>query len=1143
MNTNWIKNLREKTEKSREQNKVIYLDESQLTKFQNIHPSQNPGTQFNSSTQNLINGSTQAPQPGKLDFLKKRQDKTLTEGQSYADKLLEKGQDILKNDTGPKQHRFREQINQNSYCKQDTRFNPILSSQKFQVGPGRYRQNKINGGEEIEYQMVSTMDKRNNTYNEQRKISLPYKKFITFEIVSQATFGIRFHKFYDEQIKNKIRDIQGAKFLMDQRIWIVGLPYYDELFESLKKVCEIARIHIEEIPTFIMNLVLHKIPFTGPDIQIGNFNYTNDPFASFKIEEMPPSIYNNLMPHQKLAITKCLKRNGRIIINDSMGMGKKLTSIGISLIYKPEWPLLIICPHALRHQWFEEFIKWIPNIKPEYIQIFGSSTDEEISTTAKIFIISYQLISTKEMMLKFDSRKEGRFKVCIADQASYLKQEDSDWSQLVVPFLISMKRIILLTGSNFSYNPFEIYNLMKIIRPDYIPDFLNFCYRYCDPVKKQQGVEFTGRSFHQELELLFMKRFAIRRTRDDKNIQISVLNRQKIEIIGLQPVTISIQKDIDAKYLEYENQNQNTSVFQDILLKKKDQFQNQEQRVQFIKDFEIIFKKTGLSKLKQILEINSILLENGISFIFVAYNETIIESVKQSLKKSNVQFVNLNNFFESVENSSQTQNIIIEEIAQLQELFDTEGKRFQDHLVVGILSYQKFIKGFKKIQRQDQYEKFKIQCQKHFEAVLFAEYHWKIDVIKQIEQIITPKNTLLNIGKNNSQDKNVEPALRLRNSYFIKSRGTVDEYLSRLLYHQDLELWKQIENQEVANFNNQNAQNKLDDFKVNFRIENIKQILAKHLEAQKIMLENDISVTCKAFEFQHPPTQSFYDRQTDQMILSQRIIDRQPKYRATFDGPHYDLNDEKQNCKMNESIKINNPELDSQEQEDLKYACNPNSQLNKFIGGKKNKDQMKQQKLILKKIEKIMVTQNSFEGTSDVDENESMINDTQLYPDRTGNELNMETQISHISERQENSVTQSNITQITQQSCKSLSATQLKRNLGDTQITNKNSQLTQSGLSQQRTLKDFQKVGFGFYINKKQKNQQEEEQLNSNQQKKDINISDEIRNSQELDQIQIGKKRQRNEKGLIYDEDIEKQVQQMQNPFKDLTEDTIKRNK
>ena len=56
---------------------------------------------------------------------------------------------------------------------------------------------------------------------------------------------------------------------------------------------------------------------------------------------------------------------------------------------------------------------------------------------------------------------------------------------------------------------------MTIIRPDYMPKYVKFCNRYCDPVKRKDAIEFIGRSFHQELDLLFRKRFAIRRTRDE----------------------------------------------------------------------------------------------------------------------------------------------------------------------------------------------------------------------------------------------------------------------------------------------------------------------------------------------------------------------------------------------------------------------------------------------------------------------------------------------------------------------------------------------------------------------------------------------------------------------------------------------------
>ena len=62
-------------------------------------------------------------------------------------------------------------------------------------------------------------------------------------------------------------------------MWIVGLPYYDDLIERLKNVCG-TKIHLEEIPSFLMNLIIHKIPFTGPDMKSALCNYTNDPFVS-----------------------------------------------------------------------------------------------------------------------------------------------------------------------------------------------------------------------------------------------------------------------------------------------------------------------------------------------------------------------------------------------------------------------------------------------------------------------------------------------------------------------------------------------------------------------------------------------------------------------------------------------------------------------------------------------------------------------------------------------------------------------------------------------------------------------------------------------------------------------------------------------
>jgi hypothetical protein len=56
-----------------------------------------------------------------------------------------------------------------------------------------------------------------------------------------------------------------------------------------------------------------------------------------------------------------------------------------------------------------------------------------------------------------------------------------------------------------------------------VPEILKFCMRYCDPNKRKDGIEFMGRSFYQELDLLFKKRFAVRKSREDDTVDVALI--------------------------------------------------------------------------------------------------------------------------------------------------------------------------------------------------------------------------------------------------------------------------------------------------------------------------------------------------------------------------------------------------------------------------------------------------------------------------------------------------------------------------------------------------------------------------------------------------------------------------------------------
>jgi len=154
-------------------------------------------------------------------------------------------------------------------CVEPKPFNLITSSEIYQAGPGRFSK------KERGITLIGSQ-KRENTYNEHRRCSLPYKKFITLEVCSTSQFALRFHKFYSEGIKNRIRNTKCAKFDTQNRAWIVGLRNYDLMVKELKHDCELNGIHIEEIPSFIMNIIFYKTPFQGPESQMHQHNYEQD---------------------------------------------------------------------------------------------------------------------------------------------------------------------------------------------------------------------------------------------------------------------------------------------------------------------------------------------------------------------------------------------------------------------------------------------------------------------------------------------------------------------------------------------------------------------------------------------------------------------------------------------------------------------------------------------------------------------------------------------------------------------------------------------------------------------------------------------------------------------------------------------------
>ena len=96
-----------------------------------------------------------------------------------------------------------------------------------------------------------------------------------------------------------------------------------------------------------------------------------------------------------------------------------------------------------------------------------------------------------------------------------MKSRDAKRSKNLIPILTASKRVILLSGTPVLARPVEIYNTLKILRPDTTPLFSQFADRYCNPTKNRFGWDYTGAACTQELHYLLSKIFMIRRLKKD----------------------------------------------------------------------------------------------------------------------------------------------------------------------------------------------------------------------------------------------------------------------------------------------------------------------------------------------------------------------------------------------------------------------------------------------------------------------------------------------------------------------------------------------------------------------------------------------------------------------------------------------------
>ncbi|XP_074255157.1 SWI/SNF-related matrix-associated actin-dependent regulator of chromatin subfamily A-like protein 1 isoform X2 [Saimiri boliviensis] len=338
------------------------------------------------------------------------------------------------------------------------------------------------------------------------------------------------------------------------------------------------------------------------------------------LSEVDPKLVSNLMPFQRAGVNFAIAKGGRLLLADDMGLGKTIQAICIAAFYRKEWPLLVVVPSSVRFTWEQAFLRWLPSLNPDCINVVVTGKDR--LTAGLVNIVSFDLLSKLEKQLKTP------FKVVIIDESHFLKNSRTARCRAAMPVLKVAKRVILLSGTPATSRPAELYTQIIAVRPTFFPQFHAFGLRYCDAKRMPWGWDYSGSSNLGELKLLLEEAVMLRRLKSDVLSQLPAKQR-KIVVVAPGRISATARAALNAAAKE--------------MTKDKTKQQQKEALILF-------FNRTAEAKIPSVIEYIMDLLESGKEkFLVFAHHKVVLDAVTKALERKHVLHIRIDGSTSSAE--------------------------------------------------------------------------------------------------------------------------------------------------------------------------------------------------------------------------------------------------------------------------------------------------------------------------------------------------------------------------------------------------------------------------------------------------------------------------------------------------------------
>lgn len=235
---------------------------------------------------------------------------------------------------------------------------------------------------------------------------------------------------------------------------------------------------------------------------------------------------------------------GSIINGDDVGIGKTFESI-MYAEYTNSFPCLVICPASVKYNWAEKWSEIVGNERTISVIESRETKKNPRNWNTDVVIINFDIVGKKQgkgATANFPELLSKKWKMFIIDEAHFLKEKTSQRFKAVKMITKKSEAIIqLLTGTVSMSKPSEIWNLLVILKKDYLiaDSWEDYIQRYCNGFKDKYSWNCSGAFNLIGLNKILRENFYLRREKKD------VLKELPIAIKTVLKSKISNSKEIE----------------------------------------------------------------------------------------------------------------------------------------------------------------------------------------------------------------------------------------------------------------------------------------------------------------------------------------------------------------------------------------------------------------------------------------------------------------------------------------------------------------------------------------------------------------------------------------------------------------------